>query len=53
MSEDDGYLELRYKIEPDAHGVFDGRDLARALIANAYRLLMGTTCLQRMCSHYL
>ena len=38
--DDDGYLELRYKIEPDAHGVFDGRELARALIANAYRLLM-------------
>jgi hypothetical protein len=33
-------IELSYKIDPDEHGVFDGRDLARQLIGDAYRLLV-------------
>jgi hypothetical protein len=33
-------LEFTYNVEPDEHGVFDGRELARQLIGNAYRLLV-------------
>ena|SRR5438874_351488 len=33
-------LEFTYHVEPDEHGVFDGRELARQLIGNAYRLLV-------------
>jgi len=33
-------LELTYTVEPDEHGVIDGRDLARQMIGNAYRLLV-------------
>jgi len=33
-------LEFTIRVEPDEHGVFDGRELARQLIGNAYRLLV-------------
>jgi hypothetical protein len=33
-------LEFTYHVEPDENGVFDGRELARQLIGNAYRLLV-------------
>ena len=33
-------LELSFPIAPDGHGVFDGRELARYLIASAYRALV-------------
>jgi hypothetical protein len=33
-------LEFTYRVEPDEHGVFDGRELARQMIGNAYRLLV-------------
>ena len=33
-------LEFTIRVEPDEHGVFDGRDMARQLIGNAYRLLV-------------
>ena len=31
-------LEFTYHVEPDENGVFDGRELARQLIGNAFRL---------------
>jgi hypothetical protein len=33
-------LEFTIRVEPDEHGVFDGREMARQLIGNAYRLLV-------------
>jgi hypothetical protein len=33
-------LEFTIRVEPDENGVFDGRDMARQLIGNAYRLLL-------------
>ena len=33
-------LEFTIRVEPDQHGVFDGREMARQLIGNAYRLLV-------------
>jgi hypothetical protein len=33
-------LEFTYRVEPDEHGVCDGRELARQMIGNAYRLLV-------------
>lgn len=33
-------IELSYNIAPDAHKVIDGRDLAKALISDAYRFLI-------------
>ena len=33
-------LEFTYAVTPDEHGAVDGRDLARQLIGNAYRLLV-------------
>jgi hypothetical protein len=33
-------LQIHLDIEPDEHGVFDGRDMAAQLIAQAYRLLV-------------
>jgi hypothetical protein len=33
-------LEFTYRVDADEHGVFDGRELARQLIGNAYRLLV-------------
>lgn len=32
-------LQLEYDLEPDEHGVFDGREIARHLIGTAYRLV--------------
>ena len=32
-------LEMRYDIDPDEDGIFDGRDIARQLIKDAYELL--------------
>lgn len=32
-------LQLSYEIQPDEHGVYDGKELARELIMDAYRLL--------------
>jgi hypothetical protein len=33
-------IELGYDSEPDEYGIHDGRDLARQLVADAYRLLI-------------
>jgi hypothetical protein len=33
-------LEFTIRVEPDEHGVFDGREMVRQLIGNAYRLLV-------------
>jgi hypothetical protein len=33
-------LEFTIRVEPDENGVFDGREMARQLIGNAYRLLV-------------
>ena len=33
-------LEFTYKVDPDEHGIYDGRELARQLVATAYRLLV-------------
>lgn len=33
-------IELGYVSEPDEYGIHDGRDLARQLIADAYKLLI-------------
>jgi hypothetical protein len=33
-------LEFTYDVAPDEHGIFDGRELARQFIGNAYRLLV-------------
>jgi hypothetical protein len=33
-------LEFTYRVEPDENGFFDGRELVRQLIGNAYRLLV-------------
>jgi hypothetical protein len=32
-------IELRFDVKPDAHGVIDGRELARDLISAAYQCL--------------
>lgn len=32
-------IELSYDIEPDEHGVYDGREVARQLIASAFQAL--------------
>ena len=32
-------LEFSFQVEPDADGVYDGRDLARQMIAAAFRVL--------------
>jgi hypothetical protein len=33
-------IELGYVSDPDEYGIHDGRDLARQLVADAYRLLI-------------
>jgi hypothetical protein len=33
-------LQFTISVEPDEHGVFDGREMARQLIGNAYRVLV-------------
>jgi len=33
-------IEFTFKVEPDEHGIFDGRELARQFVGSAYRLLV-------------